>query len=255
MKNTHKTLVIVKAIAISAMLLTTQSLRAEKVTLISKAVAPAFDSLEKVLNSQGKKLSAADDLELVGRFNTSDPNFKLLECNNLNINAGKSAKPDSAFFVGATTIKVKGNLNILGGALTKNRGVVQFGDLVLGSGSLLDVYVNEIATWGNSINCAADSRLQFTLFNDKTVTLLGNPAYIGMRLSGSANFTKGAYLVLRFVDASTAPLITPGKYLLVKSSHIEGMPKLIVLSKSAIVANGRFTLEVDGGNLLLVVSP
>ena len=256
MKKPSESIHLIKVVAISAIFLTVQSLRADKITLNSNAVGSEFDSFEKELSLQGKILAAADDLELVGRFSTTAANLKTIECNNLNIiEAENSLKGNGAFYNGNVALKVNGILTILGSTLTKNRGTLQFNDLVLGSLSRLDIFVNELATWGNSINCAANSRLRFTLFNDRAVTNLQSPDYSGMRLKGTASFVDGAYVVLSFLQVSTPSLITPGKYLLVKSSHIVGMPKLIVTTKNVIVENGRFSLEVGDGNLWLVVAP
>jgi len=258
MKNTRRIPTIVAAVCLVAILSAAQSLQAEVITLASVLDAPHVESLEEALSAQGKTLTAADDLVLIGRFNTTarDQGAGGLICANLEIRSRSNSPKDlGALFLQASPLTVEDTINIEAGTLTKNTRSLKFQALRLGRSGCLEVIINPGKASGDSLDCAQGSSLIFKLFDETSLSTLESPGYCALNLSGDASFANGSRVILQFLKDAPPQAIAPGQYLLVKSGSITGAPELAVKIGSEAVPNDRFSLRQEEGNLLLQVGP
>ena len=256
MKNTYPSLLIVAAVSINSVLLTASPLRAEVITLTSKAVPPTLEPLEPALSAQGKTVTVADDLVLVGKFRTEAVRGSNLSCANLAIRPQEGPpKVDGGLWVNASSLTVDGNITVEAGSLSKNVGDLQFKNLLrMGPGGIFEMMINPAKVMGGSLDCARGSNLTFKLFDQRAVTTLQAPDHCALNLSGGATFAEGTMVTLQFLEDALPPVITPGQYLLIQSSAITGpLPELVVKNGTEVVPLGRFSLKQDGGKILLVV--
>lgn len=256
MKNTYPSLLIAAAVSISSVVLTASPLRAEVITLTSKAVPPALEPLEPALTAQGKPLTVADDLVLVGKFMTTAARGSNLSCANLTIQALEGPpKVSGGLWVNASSLTVDGNITVESGNLSKNLGNLQFKNLLrMGPGAIFEVMINPVKVMGGSLDCAQSSNLVFKFFDQKAVTTLQVPGYSALNLSGGATFAEKTKVIVQFFKDALPPGFTPGQYLLIQSSAITGpLPELVVKNGTEVVPAGRFSLKQDGGKMLLVV--
>jgi hypothetical protein len=256
MKNTYPTLLIVAAVSINSVLLTASPLRAEVITLTSKAVPPALEPLAPALSALGKTVTVADDLVLVGKFSTAAARGSNLSCANLTIRPQEGPlKVNGHLWVDASSLTVDGNITVEAGILTKHLGNLQFKNLLrMGPGGIFEVMINPAKVMGGSLDCARGSNLIFKLFDQKAVTTLQAPDYCALNLSGGTTFAEGAKVTLQVLQYALPHVIAPGQYLLIQSSAITGpLPELVVKNGTEVVPSGRFSLKQDGGKMLLVV--